>query len=144
MKKKSYLQLITCAVFLLVAVIFFVEAEARAGGPPQIISLKSEPEGISPSTLKVKLGNTVIWHNNGPGSVKINFITRLGIACATPVNFYGDLYGNYETSAIPEGGVASICLIEEGEYDYEVRRMVSKEKEKPYEMVLKGRIISVK
>jgi len=119
-------------------------AEAAESAAPTLIRLQSEPVGISPSPATVKLGATVIWYNNGTEPVTIKFITRIGIACQAPVNFYGDLLGNYETTKIPQGGTASICLISEGTYEYEVRRLVSKGTEDPFELVSKGTILSVK
>ena len=92
-----------------------------------MITMKLQPEGISPTTLKVKLGTTIVWVNSDPGPVTIKFLDKLGIACKVPVNFHADVWGNYETGAIPEGGTASICFIYKGTYRYEVKRLVEKD-----------------
>ena len=92
-----------------------------------MITLKQQPEGISPTSLKVKLGTTIVWVNSDPGPVTIKFLDKLGIACKVPVNFHADVWGNYETGAIPEGGTASICFIYKGTYRYEVKRLVEKD-----------------
>jgi len=115
-----------------------------SGETVQLITLKGEAGTVSPESLKAKLGTTVVWYNSGPGPVTIKFTTRLGIACSAPVNFFADMFGNYESSAIPEGGTASICFIGEGEYSYTVRWLVSKGKEKPVEVTSSGKIISMK
>ena len=104
-----------------------------------MITLKQEPEGISPTSLKVKLGTTIVWFNSDPGPVTIKFLDTLGVACKVPVNFHADVWGNYETGTIPEGGTASLCFIFKGTYRYEVKRLVEKDG-KPGEQVQAGRI----
>ena len=88
------------------------------------ITLKQEPEGISPDPLKVKLGTTIVWFNSDAGPITVKFLDKLGIACKVPVNFYADIWGNYETAAIPQAGTASICFIYKGTYKYEVKRLL--------------------
>ncbi len=106
------------------------------------VTLKKEPVGISPNPLKVKLGTTIVWINSDPEPVTIKFIQKLGVACKVPVNFYSDLFGYYETSPIPQGATASICFIFQGEYDYEVKRVVEKLPDKPVEEISMGKIIA--
>jgi hypothetical protein len=115
-----------------------------AGETPKIIALEGESGVIAPDSITAKLGTTMIWHNKGPGPITIKFTTRIGLACAAPMNFYSDLMGYYETSSVPQGGTASICLIEEGTYEYEVRRLVAKDKSQPLEIISKGKVIAVK
>jgi plastocyanin len=123
----------------------FAVSPALAGETAQLITLKGDAGTIiSPESVKVKLGTTVVWYNNGPGPVKIEFITKIGIACSAPVNFYADLFGHYESAPIPEGGTASICFIGEGEYSYTIKRMVKKGTAEPIEVGAKGKIISIK
>ncbi len=101
-------------------------------------------DGIVPINAHANQGDTIAWLNMGPGPVTIKFITRIGLACTAPTNFYSDLLGNYETSAIVPGGMASICLILPGEYEYEVHRLSEKNKEKPLEVISTGKITCVK
>ena len=108
------------------------------------VVLQGGPDEIVPANAQANQGDTIAWLNMGPGPVTIKFITRIGLACAAPSNFYGDLLGNYETSAIPPGGTASICMILPGEYTYEVRRLSEKNKEKPLEIISTGKITCVK
>jgi plastocyanin len=123
----------------------FAVSPALAGETAQLITLKGDAGTIiSPESVKVKLGTTVVWYNSGPGPVKIEFTTKIGLACSVPVNFYADLFGHYESAAIPESGTASICFIGEGEYDYTVKRTVKKGTAEPVEVVSKGKIISIK
>ena len=107
------------------------------------VNLKKEPAGITPNPLKVKLGTTIVWFNNDNGPITIKFIDKLGVACKVPVNFYSDLMGYYETRPIPEGGTASICFIYKGDYAYEVKRLVTKDKGDPIEQISTGKIIAV-
>jgi plastocyanin len=111
-----------------VFVVVFGDAPFAEDAKPKeevaMVTLKQEPDGISPSSLKVKLGTTIVWVNSDPGPVTIKFLDKLGIACKVPVNFHADVWGNYETGAIPEGGTASICFIYKGTYKYEVKRLI--------------------
>lgn len=137
-------------VFLFTACVFVFRLDppafAKEKAPKETIktvTLKKEPIGVNPSTLKVKLGTTIVWFNNDKGPVTIKFIDKLGIACKVPVNFYADLMGYYETKPIPEGGTASICFIYDGEYDYEVKRLITDEKGVQMEQISSAKIISV-
>ena len=104
-----------------------VQAVADAAAAKLVpVVLQGGADEIAPVNAQASPGDTIAWLNMGPGPVTIKFITRLGLACAAPSNFYGDLLGNYETSAIVPGGTASICMILPGEYTYEVRRLPKK------------------
>ena len=146
MKQGTRIVCITTALVVLIAGISFAAAEEEqsSGHSLAVVNLNSEPAGITPNPAKVKLGDTVVFHNNASGNAKIAFITRIGLACAAPVNFYADLLGNYETSQIAEGAIASICFIEPGTYEYEVKRLVTKKGQEPYEIISKGSIIAHK
>ena len=108
----------------------------------ETVILKKEPAGISPQTLEIKLGTTIVWLNAGQDPVTIQFVDKLGVACKAPVNFHSDLFGHYETSLIEKGETASICFIFKGTYSYEVRRLIPKEKGDPLEEIATGRIIA--
>ena len=142
--KKIFLFVLVLSFLVVGTVLSFAVSHALAGEAAQLITLKGESGTISPESVKLKLGTTVVWYNSGPGPVKIEFITKIGIACSAPVNFYADLFGHYESSPIPEGGTASICFIGEGEYDYTVKRTVKKGTAEPVEVGSKGKIISIK
>ena len=142
--KKTLLFTLIISFLVFGTILSFSVSPALSGDTVQLITLKSEHGTVSPESLKAKLGTTVVWYNSGPGPVTIKFTTRLGIACSAPVNFYADMFGNYESAAIPEGGTASICFIGEGEYIYTVRWLVSKGKEKTFEVTSGGKIISTK
>jgi plastocyanin len=119
-------------------------AEETATAKLVPVVLQRGADEIVPANAQANQGDTIAWLNMGPGPVTIKFITRIGIACAAPSNFYGDLLGNYETSVIPPGGTASICMILPGEYMYEVRRISEKSKEKPLEIISTGKVTCVK
>jgi hypothetical protein len=127
-KQKPYLLFTMC--LLLAAVLFTTSGIALAGEksaaePISTIILKQEPDSILPLHLKTKLGTTLVFLNNDAGPVTIKFLDKLGIACKAPVNFYADLWGNYETAAITQGGTASLCFIYKGTYKYEVKRLIT-------------------
>jgi len=104
-----------------------------------LVVLKGDFQTISPDPLKVKQGATIIWVNEGKEPISILIKTKVGIACKNPVNFYADLFGYYETGQILPGATASICFIDKGKFEYEVKRMIGKEK--PVEKILPASII---
>jgi plastocyanin len=105
------------------------------------VVLSNSPEGISPSTIRLKQGDTVVWYNTDKEPVVISFIEKLGIVCSPIINFYADPSGAYKTQSIPRGGTASLCFIRPGTYEFEATRILQKDKEKPTEHSLKGKII---
>ena len=130
-------------LFLMIVSLFSAPYQSAFAGEKEvhIITLAGDPGKISPDSLNTKLGDPVVWVNKDHEAAKIIFTTKLGIACAVPVNFYADLFGYYESAKIPQGGTASICFIKKGTYDYEVRRLVKQAEAEPIEEVNKGRII---
>lgn len=127
-KRIFYIPITACLLFaaiLLTTMGIVVAAEKPVPEPISTIILKQEPDSITPLNLKVKLGTTIVFLNNDEGPVTIRFLDKLGIACKAPVNFYADLWGNYETAAIPRGGTASLCFIYKGTYKYEVKRLIT-------------------
>ena len=144
---KKVIMTVSLTCFLLGGTILFSSQYPVAFAMPQdkieTIILKREPAGISPKSLKVKLGTTIVWFNAGQEPITVNFIDKLGVACKAPVNFHSDLFGHYETSTIERGGTASICFIFQGEYSYEVKRLIPKEQGDPTEEISTGRIIAV-
>ena len=142
--KKAFYGTLLIIVFLtsVFTVAFCDSVRAEDAQPKEEVAtiiLKQMPEGISPTRLTVKLGTTIVWVNSDPGPVTIKFLDTLGVACKVPVNFHADVWGNYETGAIPEGGTASLCFIFKGTYRFEVKRLVEKDG-KPGEQLQTGTI----
>lgn len=133
---------ILTGLFLTGAVTHTIAGDVSSSGIVPVV-LKGDSESITPVKVTAKQGTTIAWLNMGPGQATIKFITKLGLACAAPSNFYGDLLGYYETTPIAEGATASICFIGVGEYEYEVRRISGGTTEKPLEVVSKGKVICV-
>jgi plastocyanin len=107
----------------------------------KVLVLQNKPFGVTPGVLSVKKGTTIIWFNKDPEPVTIAFIQPLGPACKMPVNFYSSLEGNFETGLIPQSGIASMCIVEPGAYDFKVWRLVSKGTEKSRSEIATGKII---
>jgi plastocyanin len=134
-KKHFWILLVIGAVALTgVAPALTVAAEGHS-----LLVLKGDFQAISPDPLKVKQGTTVIWVNEGKEPISILIKTKVGIACKNPVNFYADLFGYYETGQVLPGATASICFIDKGKFEYEVKRMIGKEK--PVEKILPATIV---
>jgi len=79
-------------------------------------------KGLSPVTFNAKRGTTVIWVNKTFVPQEILFTgKKIVTACDAPVNFSVGKEGSYESGKIPFGGIASLCFIEKGRYEYELR-----------------------
>lgn len=101
-----------------------------------MVKITKMPDVLNPRDVKVKQGEKVIWFNEESEPCKIKITTKVGLACAVPDNFYADLFGYYESAKIPQSGIAGICFLEKGSYQYEVHRVV-----KGNEEISTGRII---
>jgi len=79
-------------------------------------------KGLSPVTFNAKRGTTVIWVNKTFVPQEILFTGKKTVtACDAPVNFFVGKERSYESGKIPFGGIASLCFIEKGRYEYELR-----------------------
>jgi plastocyanin len=77
--------------------------------------------GMKPETVTVKKGTTVVWVNQLSGGVEILFTAKqVTRACLSPTNFSITKEGSFKSAMIPPKGVASLCFIENGKYDYVV------------------------
>ncbi|MFN8391076.1 MAG: hypothetical protein U0136_12370 [Bdellovibrionota bacterium] len=75
--------------------------------------------GITPNSLCVAPGTTVLWRNEAGESVKVKFVSQsVSTTCKEPRGFGGDFSGIHESASIAGGGVASLCFLEPNEYQY--------------------------
>jgi hypothetical protein len=80
-------------------------------------------EGVSPLNLFIEPGTVVIWLNQYQGRIKITFLSKkVTLACKSPVNFFINEQGVFESNVVEFGAVASLCLIECGSFDYVIER----------------------
>jgi hypothetical protein len=78
---------------------------------------------ITPKTLTVDRGTTVIWINDFNSIAEIAFTDKkVTLVCKSPVRFAVDDSGTYVSEKIFQGAVASLCFIESGEFEYQVTR----------------------
>jgi plastocyanin len=140
-RRRMYEKMTGCVFIVIMCVLF-----AGLCGPVMaaeeghaLVVLKGDFQAITPDPLKVKQGETIIWVNEGKEPISILIKTKVGMACKNPVNFYADLFGHYETGQILPGATASICIIDKGKFEYEVKRMIGQDK--PVEKILPATII---
>ena len=57
------------------------------------IIIQDRSDGISPVSVDVKRGDTVVWYNQGKAPVTISVKQRIGIVCSPLVNFNADSAG---------------------------------------------------
>ncbi len=129
-------------LFILITLAGLEIAETRAMEKPEqqiTVAVKKLPNGLSINPVRVKRGEPIIWVNHDSEPMKIKILTKVELACS-PVNFYADFLGYFESILIGKHVVASICILDKGEYTYEVRRSI-KFGDKVNEEVLPGKII---
>ena len=139
-KQKVWMIILTCFCCSLIFLCGVTCSQQEAKSTSQVVSLL--PDEIKPPTATVTRGTTVIWVNEARGMVEIQFINTesMTVACDSPIAFVKNLEGQFVSDKIPFASVASICFIQKGEFNYEIRRETSsvspgKTKE------LKGKII---
>mgnify|MGYP001815750280 CR=1 FL=1 len=81
------------------------------------------PDKIVPSVKTIKLGTVVIWVNEDCKPTEIQFTNPNGmvIACDGSKSFIADPE-RIISQMIPCAGVESLCLVQKGEFTYEVKR----------------------
>ena len=101
---------------LAVGSLAFVASAAKT----QMVMLTAS--GISPKTLTIEKGTTVVWVNNSNANLGLFFSRgkEVEAVCAAPTRFALDADGNYNSGGIPQGGTASLCFLEAGKYTYTV------------------------
>ena len=83
----------------------------------------------------------MIWFNQGVQPVRVRFLTALVVVCLPIINFDGDIDGFFVSHEIPQGGFASLCLINEGMYDYEIVRLNDDDQELWKGNIMQGKVI---
>ena len=95
------------------------EAELTVG--VQVVNITTD-KGLSSATINAKRGTTVIWVNKTFVPQEMLFTDKkVVLSCNAPVNFFVGKERAYESGKIPFGGIASLCFIEKGTYEYEMR-----------------------
>ncbi len=94
-------------------------AQVTPTGVTKIITLAGRE--VNPETLEINRGDTVIWATiDEPATVYFSEGTPVKLACVAPTRFRLNEDGAYTSGIIPPGGVASLCFVEPGTYDYAV------------------------
>ncbi len=124
MKGKSSITLMALFFVIFHLIGISLAAEEIAEERPlinKVVTIKPN-EVLQPSTLTSPRGTTVIWINSSSFPIEIHFIDKkVVLACGSPVNFFTGKDGAYESAKIPRGGTASLCFIQEGEFEYIVK-----------------------
>lgn len=101
------------------------------GVPGVSTSIQINADGISPQTLVVSPGATVVWVNKAPHPVRVRFTGRaVSATCQAPRGFKLDTRGIFRSEEIDaNGGVASLCFLERNTYVFEVEHLSPKKLE---------------
>jgi hypothetical protein len=121
MKKKLYLLLVVGLIVLNCSLI--AHAEEKQELKTSIVRIQGY-EGVEPLNLFITPGTVVVWLNQyKQATVEVQFPNKkVTMACQSPVNFLLSKEGTYVSNPIPFGGVASLCFIEQGTFDYIIER----------------------
>ncbi len=125
--RKSTISLVVFACWCLIAICLNAKNLQGAEIKPdmklhgsKIINVTND--NLGPRKLTVDRGTTVIWLNNTQSIMEIEFTGKqVTLACGAPVRFFVNESGSFTSHKILPNGVASLCFIDEGEYDYEVK-----------------------
>ena len=108
-----------------VCILFLIPHTALYGEEttaPKYMVIRLLSEGIDPPVATINQGTVIIWVNEAPETVEIQFANN---EMATSCN--GSPHYNPQTkqailSQIAFGGLESICLVQKGEFNYTVKR----------------------
>jgi plastocyanin len=123
MKKRSLVTVTVLLLGLFCFTSFGLAAEGTSEGLQPITKniIIKKMEALEPTNLTSKPGTTVVWINASEFPVEIIFVgKKVVLTCGTQVDFSPDQDGALHSSEIPEGGTASLCFREKGEYTYKV------------------------
>ena len=109
--KKIIIIISVLATFSLAGILYGNQGHQEQMPQYQVIRLLDDE--LTPSTTTISRGTLLIWVNEAPGTVDIQF---------------GNV--NIATRKIPCAGLESICLVQTGEFDYVVSKGLSKVKGK--------------
>lgn len=88
----------------------------------RIIRIEEE-DGVTPQLITIKQGSVVVWLNRYQADVTIRFDDKkVKSACKHSVNFSLNEKGQYVSSLVGYGSVASLCFMEKGNFKYVVDR----------------------
>ena len=118
--------IITCSLSIVIVCmmghVFAADEKTDALTITNKIVVVKTVEQPDPVTLFGKLGTTVIWVNHSKYPVEVVFTEKqVVLACGSPMNFFVNKEGSYESHKIPSGGTASLCFTEKGRYVYKTK-----------------------
>ena len=117
---------ITCSLAIIIACVvghlFAAEEKTETLTITNKIVVVKTVEQPDPVTLFGQAGTTVIWVNHSKYPVEVVFTEKqVVLACGSPMNFFVNKEGTYESHKIPSGGTASLCFTEKGRYVYKTK-----------------------
>jgi len=117
---------ITCSLWL--TIVCTADLLLADGGKTDTLTITNKIvvvktfEQPDPVTLFGQPGTTVIWVNHSKYPVEVLFTEKqVVLACGSPINFFVNKEGSYESQKIPSGGTASLCFTEKGRYVYKTK-----------------------
>lgn len=127
--RQSWQRGIAVGVTVLTVALALPGEAQRATGPSgvtHVITIRAG--GVEPASLAAKPGDTVVWSNAMPWNMAMILFRKgkeVSLACVAPVGFSLTPSGVYASDLIAPGGVASLCIVEPGAYEYVVNQIGS-------------------
>ncbi len=139
MYKKSLLY-ISLGILAVIGSISVGLAQERVKPTGEVKVINITDQALNPKEVKVTPGTTVVWANSASAHVHIYFEegSKVSLACTAPTRFALNDQGWYSSGFTPPGGVASLCFIDEGTFEFKVVNIGSGQQPKP---VLAGKVV---
>jgi plastocyanin len=119
-------QRVAIGVAVLTAALAARSEAQRATAPTGVTHIITIRAGsIEPASLTARPGDTVVWSNAtswNEAMVLFEKGSEVALACVAPVGFFLTASGVYTSGLIAPGGVASLCFVEPGTYEYRVNQ----------------------
>lgn len=117
--EKTYVGFCLALVAILVIGVANASAQTQATRITKVITLAGGE--IKPEDIEINQGDTVVWAAvDQPARVYFWEGTPVKLACVAPTRFHLNKVGAYTSRIIPPGGIASLCFVEPGTYQYVV------------------------
>ena len=92
------------------------------GVTPKYMVIRLLSEGIDPPSATINQGTVIIWVNEAPETVEIQFANNEMATSCNGSPLYNPQTKQAILSQIAFGGLESICLVQKGEFNYTVKR----------------------
>ncbi len=139
---RKYLEFLCLGCAVLAVSLFFA---AVSLADPGNVSVRIDEQSLSPQTIQVSPGTTIIWVNGADKGAKVQFLSHaVSTTCKAPRGFVVGSKGIFESEEISGGDVASLCFLERQTYEYKVDLFSKSESGKELAQTFHGTVVVTK